>query len=179
VLVTTARRDPAPADAAFQRIAEAHSRDVLAYFARRVEPVADAADLLADVLLVAWRRRDIIPVEATEARMWLFGIARRTLANHRRGRIRHDALAERLRGETVLQVESEDHELRRYEAELLLESVGPLDREILTLVYWDGFRLDEVARILGRNASTVRARHARALARLRRAAGTGNRECPV
>lgn len=151
----------------FEKLAERESPALLQYFARRVDPVADAADLLADVLLVAWRRRDAIPPEAVEARMWLFAVARKTLNNHRRWRIRHDALAERLRGEVLVVNEKAGVEVHRQEALALLHSLNLLDREILTLVYWDGFRLDEVATLLKRNASTIRARHARALHKLR------------
>ena len=146
---------------------EAESPSILSYFVRRVDPVADAADLLADVLLVAWRRRDSIPKDELEARMWLFGVARRTLANHRRSRIRHAALAERLRWEMLVVDESAAEQTYRQKALELLKLLSSLDREIVTLVYWDGFRLDEVAKILNRNPSTIRARHARALAKLR------------
>ncbi|NAZ80967.1 hypothetical protein GTR02_03950 [Kineococcus sp. R8] len=55
--------------------------DVLAYLTRRTAP-ADAADLLAEVYLIAWRRRSDLP-EGRE-RLWLFGAARRLLAQHRR-----------------------------------------------------------------------------------------------
>ena len=161
-------REPLIDAPTFERLAERESPALLQYFVRRVDPIADAADLLADVLLVAWRRRDVIPPDAVEARMWLFGVARKTLNNHRRWRIRHDALAERLRGEVLLVDERAGVEVHREEALALLQPLNLLDREILTLVYWDGFRLDEVATLLKRNASTVRARHARALNKLRR-----------
>jgi RNA polymerase sigma-70 factor (ECF subfamily) len=42
------------------------------------------------------------------------------------------------------------------------------DREIIRLVYWDGFTLVEAARLLGMNAATVRSRHARARALLQK-----------
>jgi len=160
-------RQPAIDAPTFEKLAERESPALLQYFVRRVDPIADAADLLADLLLVAWRRRDAIPGDAVEARMWLFGVARKTLNNHRRWRIRHDALAERLRWEVLLVGESGVAQVQRQEALALLQSLNLLDREILTLVYWDGFRLDEVATLLKRNASTVRARHARALNKLR------------
>ncbi len=167
-----ATQEPATAAAMFERLAEAESPGLLRYFVRRVDPVADAADLLADVLLVAWRRRDTIPKDDVEARMWLFGVAQKTLANHRRSRIRHDALAERLRGEVLIADEDASAEAQRQQVLGLLRALNSLDREILTLVYWDGFRLDEVAKILERNPSTIRARHARALTKLRQRAPT-------
>ena len=55
---------------------------LLAYLTRRA-PVEDAADLLAEVYLVAWRKRADLP-PGEERRLWLFGVARRLLAEHHR-----------------------------------------------------------------------------------------------
>ena len=44
------------------------------------------------MFLVAWRRRDELPGEPLP---WLYGVARKVLANHRRGGARREALAER------------------------------------------------------------------------------------
>jgi DNA-directed RNA polymerase specialized sigma24 family protein len=71
--------------ARFTRLAETAGPRVLAYLARRVDPPGDAADLLAEVFATAWRRVDDLPADDGEAAAWLFGIARGTLANHRRG----------------------------------------------------------------------------------------------
>ena len=46
--------------------------------------------------LTAWRRLDEMPPDP-ETRLWLYGVARRVLANHHRGEHRRSALAERLR----------------------------------------------------------------------------------
>ena len=76
----------------FDRLFEAHFRDVLAYAVRRVDEPADGADVAAETFLVAWRRLGDVPA-GEEARLWLFGAARRVLANQRRGVRRRDALA--------------------------------------------------------------------------------------
>lgn len=73
------------------------SGHLLAYFERRVTPRADAADLLAETMLIAWRRVDHLPADAERQRMWLFAIAANVLANHRRSLSRRSALADRLR----------------------------------------------------------------------------------
>ena len=58
------------------------ARDPLArYLARRAAPDA-VEDLFAEVMTVAWRRIGDIP-DGTEL-PWLYGVARRVLANHRR-----------------------------------------------------------------------------------------------
>src|SRR6185369_10842354 len=81
----------------FEALYAATREPILAYLLRRVDWPEDAADLLADVYLVAWRRIDEVP-RGDGARMWLYGVARRQLANHRRGDRRRTALASALAG---------------------------------------------------------------------------------
>ena len=69
---------------------------MLAYVLRRVERAEDAGDVVAETFLVAWRRMDKVPA-GDEARLWLYGVARRQLANQRRGELRRSRLADRLR----------------------------------------------------------------------------------
>lgn len=52
---------------------------LLGYAVRRVTDPADAADVVAETYLVAWRRLEDVPPGA-QARPWLFGVARRVLA---------------------------------------------------------------------------------------------------
>ena len=60
----------------FEALYATEGRRVLAYALRRTAQPADAADVLAEVFLVAWRRLDDVPAGA-EARLWLYGVARR------------------------------------------------------------------------------------------------------
>jgi RNA polymerase sigma-70 factor (ECF subfamily) len=153
----------------FEEFATEQASDLLAYFARRVNPVEDAGDLLSETLLVLWRRSDALPGDEQQARLWLFGVARKVLANYRRSGLRRSALAERLREE--LQVRSEPSQptdnpaLEALHAELAL--LPPLDREIIQLVHWDGFTLNETAQLLASRPGTVRSRYHRARQRLR------------
>jgi RNA polymerase sigma-70 factor, ECF subfamily len=143
------------------------SASILAYFARRLDVVEDAADLLNETLIVGWRKREEVPRAEDEARMWLFGVARRVLGTHRRGRLRRAALLERARAELVVASEHihTDDDLGRVRA--LVARLGERDREIFMLVHWDGFSLAEVARLQRVNPATVRSRYNRALQRLR------------
>ena len=59
------------------------SPDLLAYLQRRVG-VDDAPDLLGETMVVAWRRASDLPGDPERARMWLFGIARKTLLKDRK-----------------------------------------------------------------------------------------------
>ena len=67
----------------FRRLFDEHNRQVLAYALRRCEQRADAEDVVAGTFAVAWRRFADAPEE--ELRLaWLYAIAARVLANHRR-----------------------------------------------------------------------------------------------
>jgi len=138
---------------------------VLDYFGRRVAH-ADAADLLGETLVVVWRKAGSIPSDETRARMWLYGVARRVLSGHRRSAVRRTALAERLRLELEVDRPEPDDALRDA-VRGHIAALPELDREIIGLVYWEGFSLAEVATILGMRPATVRSRHARAREKLR------------
>ena len=137
---------------------------LLAYFERRCT-AQDAPDLLGETLLVAWRRATAIPLDDAQARMWLFGVARRVLATSRRSGVRRQALADRLRDEAIVREQSrasQDHELHD-----ALARLSPLDAEIIRLLHWDGFSLAEIARHLHRPEGTIRSRYSRARQALR------------
>ncbi len=136
---------------------------LLAYAVRRVADPADAADVVAETLLVAWRRLDDVPA-GDAARPWLFGVARRVLANHYRGERRRLALADRLReqlADVVVPPEPVDPAL--IEA---MDRLPPDDRELLRLVAWEELARDEIALVLGVPRATVRVRLHRARRRL-------------
>src|SRR3954447_12735464 len=66
----------------FERICEEHREAVRAYVRRRA-PEAVVDDVVADVFVVCLRRIDDVPRNALP---WLYGVARKTLANERRKR---------------------------------------------------------------------------------------------
>src|SRR3954452_6184076 len=72
------------AEARFRRLYKEHGREILAYALRRADGAEDAADVVAETFLVAWRRLEDVPPGA-QARLWLYGVARRALAHQRRG----------------------------------------------------------------------------------------------
>lgn len=146
---------------------EASSADLLAYFERRVAAREDAADLLAETALQAWRRASDLPADVERQRMWLFGTARHVLANHHRTTRRRRALAARVRAHLVDVASPDDAE-----AVAVRDAVRRLpddQRELVALVHWDGFTLAAAAELLGVNASTARSRYAAARAALQEA----------
>ena len=142
-----------------QVIAEA-APDLLRYFLRRVTIAEDAAELVSDSMITAWKSPRRVSNDPQEARMWLFGVARNVLRHHVRSRVRQDALVARLTQaiEAVQQpVNDEDLDVREAVA-ALPEKLG----ELIRLVHWDGFSLEDAAAHLGIPASTARGRHAKA-----------------
>jgi RNA polymerase sigma-70 factor (ECF subfamily) len=155
------------AQARFTRLYREEGRAILEYALRRVEDREDAADVVAETFLVAWRRLAEVPI-GDGARLWLYGVARLTLANLHRAERRRTRLGRRL-AET-LRTELSTHQAPRGEAAEVLRAMAGLgeeDRELLLLVTWEGLSPGEVARVLGISALAARSRLHRARRRLR------------
>jgi len=155
----------------FRDLYGSHFDAILSYASRRVDRPEDAADIVADTFLVAWRRRSHLP-PGDEARLWLYGVARNVLANHRRGDRRRDRLGEALRAH----LGGSPHRWAPDPASAVgdqvvvrdaLRRLGDHDREVLTLTAWEELDPREIAEVLGVSAQAVRTRLSRARARLR------------
>lgn len=160
---STARRDR------FEGLFNAESRALLGYALRRTQRAEDAADVVAETFLVAWRRIDDVPL-GSEARLWLYGVARRFCANQARHLRRTNRLAERLREELAFQL-SRPAEPETDTALLVREALQRLnedDRELIQLTSWEGLSPTELATALSIPPATVRSRLHRARSRLRK-----------
>jgi RNA polymerase sigma-70 factor, ECF subfamily len=155
-------------EARLERWHREHAGAVRAFVRRRIGD-DDADDVVADVFVVAWRRREDVPADA---RIWLLGVARRILANRHRAARRQRALYERLAQEAARQpAEGEDPALiAALDGSMLraLASLGSRDREVLLLVTWDGLAHAEAAEVLGVRPATLTMRVHRARRRLER-----------
>lgn len=153
----------------FRRVYAVNFEPLLAYAMRRVEQPEDAADVVAETFLIAWRRCHEMPPEA-EVRLWLYGVARRVLANHRRGGVRRERLGERLRQRLRVAAAGLDPGKdvpERLAVQAALARLGELDREVLMLIFWDGLEPREAAAVLHVSSAVVRTRLSRARSRLR------------
>ncbi|GAA1560798.1 sigma-70 family RNA polymerase sigma factor [Actinomadura kijaniata] len=162
---------PDPLAHRFEHAYRAHSAAVLGYLVRRAEPPEDAADLMAEVFTVAWRRVADMP-PGDEARLWLYGVARNVLSNHRRSRIRRHRLADRLREHLSRSPRVHHDDARHDEADHVRAALATLperDREVIALTAWEGMTAAEIAVVLDLDPGTVRSRLSRARARLRAA----------
>jgi RNA polymerase sigma-70 factor, ECF subfamily len=153
-------------EADFRALYRCHYRSVLAYVLRRCRDDADAHDAVAETFIVAWRRGDRVPDGDHSALLWLYGVARRVLANQRRGMRRRSQLASRVHALPRPSVEFETDAVSRAEAEVVLAAMSdlrPRDREILLLSAWEGLSHAEIAAVLGcsENASAIRLHRAR------------------
>lgn len=154
-------------DERFRDLYAAHFDAVLGFALRRTNRAEDAADVVSETFLVAWRRIGHVPVEPA-TRPWLYGTARRVLANQRRGDTRRTRLGERLRRELALAVPDHgDALVHRDEVDRALERLSGRDQEVLRLHLWEGLESREIAEVLGLPATVVRPRLSRARARLR------------
>ncbi|WP_241976409.1 RNA polymerase sigma factor [Cryobacterium algoricola] len=161
--------DVASEGSAERRLEDLHEQlagDLLRYFARRVTPPADAADLLAETLMVAWRRLDKVPTDDQGARMWMFATARRVLANWTRGQRRRTALTDELRTR-LIETPQPDASAEVLDVRRALEDLPRNQRELIRLVHWDGFSIIDAARLTGIRESTARGRYQRAKAQLK------------
>jgi RNA polymerase sigma factor (sigma-70 family) len=164
----------------FRQFYAANFDALLAYALRRADGPEDAADVVAESFLVAWRRVRELPA-GEEARLWLYGVARKVVANQRRGGRRRGRLGDRLRTQLADRV-APDHAERvsaGHDVREALSRLGDLDREVLVLHAWEGLEPREIAVVVGANAAAVRTRLTRARSRLRELLGEEVRDAPV
>ncbi len=138
-----------------------HYPQILAYARRRVP--ADADDVVGEVFTTAWRRLDEVP---TDALPWLYGVARRLIANARRSAARHPiaALVDAPASDDAAAVAVE-----RASVAGALARLSDEDREILMLVAWEGLTPARASHALGCSVPTFYVRLHRARGRLARA----------
>lgn len=148
--------------ARFETLYADHQRAVLGYILRRVDCPDDAADAVAETFLIAWRRLDTIPA-ADRGRLWLYGAARRVLANQRRGNRRRVALTQRLSTDLARLPAPEQPTGALAELADAFKRLSSADQEILALEGWEGLDAEQIGAVLGcsRNAARIRLHRAR------------------
>jgi RNA polymerase sigma factor (sigma-70 family) len=157
------------ARADFEQLFRDTRTDLLAYIMRRSPSAEDAADMLAETYLIAWRKFDAIPT-GERARLWLFGVARNLLLKGASRRRSHHALVECLAGELRrahpphAPIEDE----RSAALRAALAALPERDREILMLTAWEGLTPKQIAAVMGTPVNLVRVRLHRARTRLKR-----------
>ncbi|HEY6524552.1 MAG TPA: RNA polymerase sigma factor [Solirubrobacteraceae bacterium] len=152
----------------FEALYAQYHAQVLGYALRRIDSPEEAADVLAETFLVAWRRLEVVP-EGERSCLWLYGVARRVLSNHRRGEQRRTQLADRLRGELSARIPLGESPGEGTALAVAFRSLTEEDRELLALQGWEGLSAGEIATVLGCTGNAARIRLHRARRRLRAA----------
>jgi RNA polymerase sigma-70 factor (ECF subfamily) len=130
-------------------------------YLRRRASAEDAADVLSEVLLTVWRRLDDLPADSPLP--WCYGVARRLLANQRRGAQRHLRLVERITNEASA---SPSHEVEDPALEAALSELSEADQELLRLWAWEQLEPREIATVLMTTPNAVSLRLTRARSKL-------------
>lgn len=162
----------------FVRIYEHAYSPILGYVLRRCQDPDDAADVVAETFAIAWRRIDEIP-PGDEARLWLYGVARKALANHRRGQRRHERRTAALREQIAASPALAGPAPAEYtQLGQVFRSLSDDDRELLSLAAWERLDTEELACALGITRNAVRVRLHRARKRFARALASAGINLP-
>jgi RNA polymerase sigma-70 factor (ECF subfamily) len=154
--------------------------DVSRYALRRAGSPADAEDAVAEVYAIAWRTWDHIPAEP-DTLPWLYGVARKVLANSRRSVNRRDRLRAKLSGQRAVVPPVAPHPEAVVEQAPILQAIARLpaaDAELLRLLAWEQLSHAEAALAMGTSENAVALRASRARRRLAEILETMNEREP-
>jgi len=130
-------------------------------------PKEEAEDVTSEVFIVAFHQASRIPDEAIKA--WLYGVARRLIATHRRSASRREALAYKAGLNMGSGWDPLDLVGSVAEADLARRAIAKLsnrDREVLWLSATENLNLTELGKALGIGTKGAGMRLARARQRL-------------
>ncbi|MFE2586306.1 RNA polymerase sigma factor [Streptomyces sp. NPDC059378] len=141
-------------------------------YLRRRADADQVDDILAECMLVLWRRLDDVPglhvgpePAADEVLPWCYGVARGCLSNARRADRRRLRLVERLTrvaAVPAVQPRYGDHE----QLHAALGALGETDREVVLLWAWEELAPRAIAEVTGLSANAVSIRLHRAKKKL-------------
>ncbi|MGI8612613.1 MAG: RNA polymerase sigma factor [Nocardioidaceae bacterium] len=162
----------AGSSAAFGELFERHGDAVYSYCFRRTASWDLAQDFTSVVFLEAWRGHQRLHVHHGSALPWLYGIATNVCRNARRSSYRARRALSRLPQEH----RSDDHadevagrvddQRRMREVLDVIATLPAAQRDVVSLVVWEGLDYAAAAAALDVPVGTVRSRLARARSRL-------------
>jgi RNA polymerase sigma-70 factor, ECF subfamily len=143
----------------FEALAAEVVEPVRRFLARRTDPDT-AEDVLAETLLVCWRRLDQVPEHALP---WVYGVARNCLANIQRGDRRQVRLAARITVVDPPQEADRETEPPDERVKAALDAMRPEEADLLRLWAWEQLGPGEIAEVLDitPNAVSIRLHRAR------------------
>lgn len=151
--------DPQTRRERFEAVAPGLVEPLRRFLSRRTDP-ATADDVLADTLLVCWRRLEELPEDPLP---WAYGAARNCLANAERGVRRQRRVAAKLAAVDPPAFATPGPEATDHPLADALAALRPQDAELLRLWAWEQLTPAEIATVLGitPNAATIRLHRAR------------------
>ncbi|MEU9826472.1 RNA polymerase sigma factor [Micromonospora chersina] len=149
----------------FTKVYAADYGHVVKYGQRRLADADAAAELAQEVFVIAWRRRREVPDRSLP---WLYGVARRLLANEWRARRGAPDLLPMTDAGLLRKpgVSGADATVGVADLQAALATLADLDQEILRLVGWEELTVAEAAQVLGCTRTTAAVRLHRARRRL-------------
>ncbi len=165
-------------EAAFKKLLDKHLGSVYAFVFQLIRDRASAEDVAQETFIKAWRHLGRYDTNRP-FRTWLFAIAKNAAYDwlKKKRSIPFSAFADDTEGgkpfENIPDTEPLPVEfLMRADAAAQLDRViGQLSekyRSLIALVYQEGFSLHEAADVLGESYNTVKSRHQRGIAELRK-----------
>jgi len=142
--------------------------DVLRFVSRRIGE-RHAEDVTHETFLIAWRRLADIPKNPSDARAWLFTVARNCLLNESRTGMRQGALAVRIAETARQQVVYAPDEgvIANVDLATAWGMLQSREQETLSLTIWDELTSAQAGQVLGISGAAYRVRLLRARATLR------------
>ena len=141
----------------FEEVAPGLIEPVRRFLARRTDP-ATAEDVLAETLLVYWRRATELPDEPLP---WVYGVARNCLRNAERAARRQERVAARLMAQPADPGPPDDPALDE-----AMATLRPEEAELLRLWAWEQLTPAEIAVVLGVSPNAASTRLTRAKKKL-------------
>jgi RNA polymerase sigma factor (sigma-70 family) len=161
VTITAPVRVSGPRERRFDGLVRTHAGAINSYLRRRMYPLSlgEADDLLAETLIIVWRRLEDLPSGAELP--WMLGVARRVLANAQRAQRRRSPRESS--GKVSFQPAAEDAVLADEALARALASLSIDERDILLAAVWDGLSNSDIAVLYGisTNAAAIRLSRAR------------------
>lgn len=162
-------------DTAFSDLYRQHAPALLTHLRINLPSIEDAEDVLLDVFIAALERNALSALAHEEQRFWLWRVARNKMVDHYRKSMRRQHLplddASEMAyqdGELVPEWAALRHEEQR-DLRAVIETLPPLQKEVLLLRFVDGLRAPEIARLLGKRDTAIRMILSRTLNLLRKA----------
>ena len=163
-------------ESSFASLVQRHLKSVYSF---AVHSVGDAAeDIAQDTFLKAWKNLRRYDPRSAKFKTWLLRIARNTIIDHLRrkksfvfsdlGNEHDDTFADRLPDTSPLPDEILAHAQETQTLAETLDTLPPAQREVLLLRYMNQLSFEEIGEVLDEPPSTVRSRHHRGLAELRK-----------